>query len=270
MRELGKPLKRVSLIHNTTNNPANGDSDRPMISANGNFVVFESMADDILGPVSPALSGGGVNEIFVRDLVTNETILCSARNGESAPSEDADIDWDSVSPAISDDGLHVVFQSRLDLSGLGNANRQIFRRTVKGTTTELVSLVTGDTGTPVNPFTPVEDDCYNPTISGTGGNNMILFDTMSTNVTLPNLSDASWNVYLVKMPGNTIKQVSTRIDGSLPQSYSRAGSVGIEVDQEGNTVGYYVSMMSFDELASDSTVPPGSIWHIFLRFFKPF
>jgi Tol biopolymer transport system component len=81
--------------------PGNGESLSPDISRDGRFVVFESLAGNILDtPVRP-----GTFQVFLRDRETGVVRLLSANaNGEPA-------DGHSGTPAISADGTVVVFQS---------------------------------------------------------------------------------------------------------------------------------------------------------------
>jgi Tol biopolymer transport system component len=80
---------------------ADGDSNMPGISGDGRFVVFESVAGNLVQRPMPA----GIPRVFLRDRTSNTTRLLSATpTGEplNAPS------WN---PAISADGTAVIFQS---------------------------------------------------------------------------------------------------------------------------------------------------------------
>jgi len=78
---------------------ADGDSDNASISADGNRVVFQSHATNLLGERTHP------NNIYVRDVAAGATLLASVNsNGEIA-------DGDSSYPAISGDGNVVAFLS---------------------------------------------------------------------------------------------------------------------------------------------------------------
>ena len=78
---------------------ADGDSENPSISADGNRIVFQSHATNLLGERTRP------NNIYVRDVAAGLTLLASVNsNGEIA-------DGDSSYPAISGDGNVVAFLS---------------------------------------------------------------------------------------------------------------------------------------------------------------
>ena len=82
----------------------NGDSTDPSISADGRFVAFSSLADNLRGPGD----GNGVSDVFVRDLVSGTTQAVSfTSTGQGGSTGDAASD----SAKISGDGQHVVFRS---------------------------------------------------------------------------------------------------------------------------------------------------------------
>jgi len=97
------------------NQPGNGDSDRPRISANGRWIAFRSEASD-LDPDFPAPLG---LSIYVHDRQTGNSQLVSLdANGQPLPG----IKEDSVDgPILAADGSAVLFQrfTSLDRSGAG-------------------------------------------------------------------------------------------------------------------------------------------------------
>ena len=102
--------------------PANDESTRGFISADGNFVVFESLASNLDGESEDL---NGVKDIFVRDLVAEATTLVSTNNwGDEG-------DGASSLGSMSADGRFIVFDSlATDLVvGDGNGVSDVF---VKG------------------------------------------------------------------------------------------------------------------------------------------
>ena len=79
---------------------ANSDSRNPSISADGRYVAFESEASDLV-----AGDGNGVQDIFVRDMVTDTTTRVSIDWAGGDP------DGGSANPSISGDGSRVAFHS---------------------------------------------------------------------------------------------------------------------------------------------------------------
>ena len=110
----------------------NFESSRPSISADGRFVAFNSVANDlVVGDTN------GSNDIFVRDLVTDSTELVSLNRFNSVPGNDG-----SASPSISANGRFVAFNSVANdlVVGDTNGSNDIFVRDLVMDTTELVSI----------------------------------------------------------------------------------------------------------------------------------
>lgn len=110
-----KRLSRVSVARNGA--AADQSSDSPDISADGRYVVFSSMATNLVpGPV-PAEPD---NEIYRRDLETGTTIRVSLSYLGSSESTG------SHTPSISGDGRYVAFTSRLGNVVPGGPGREGF------------------------------------------------------------------------------------------------------------------------------------------------
>jgi Tol biopolymer transport system component len=121
---------------------ANRPAQRPAISADGRFVAFQSDADN-LSPDDDDPPTDRQNDIFVRDLVANTTILVSRASGASG----APGDGGSFNPSISGDGNRVAFQSAADnLSSEDVTLDDVFVRDRAAATTTLVSRATGAGG----------------------------------------------------------------------------------------------------------------------------
>jgi hypothetical protein len=89
---------RVSL--DSAGNQANSGSFQPSISADGRFVVFESLASNLVPGDT-----NGTRDIFVRDMLANTTTRVSVDSaGNQANSS-------SFEPSISADGRRIAFQS---------------------------------------------------------------------------------------------------------------------------------------------------------------
>lgn len=86
---------------NTNGLPADGSSSEPVISGNGLYVAFSSVADDLVP--------GDTNrfqDVFVRDLLSHTTLLASvATNGRPA-------NGPGYGPVLSVDGRFVLFRSK--------------------------------------------------------------------------------------------------------------------------------------------------------------
>jgi Tol biopolymer transport system component len=148
---------------------ANGDSLNPIVTPDGRFVVFDSTANNLLSGVET----GFARQIYLRDRVSNTTILVSANtNGIGGNA-------DSTSYGISSDGRYVVFESdATDLvAGDNNRSRDVFERDTVLGTTALVSVsssgIEGDGRSTSPAMTP--DGRYVAFISS--ANNLVANDT---------------------------------------------------------------------------------------------
>lgn len=121
---------RVSLTNGGAQ--ANGSSVDPIISGDGRYVAFRSLATNLV-----AGDTNGVMDHFVRDLVGNTTIRVSVSTGG--------VEGNAASPgrpSISSDGRYVVFHSNATnlVAGDTNALADVFVRDTILNTTSRVSV----------------------------------------------------------------------------------------------------------------------------------
>jgi len=133
---------------------ANGDSNNPVLSANGRYLVFQSAASNIV-----ANDNNMSIDLFRRDLLTGTTTLVSVNATGTAPAGGF-----SVKGSISADGRYVAFQSTAaDLVANIDTNGRVdaFLRDMQTGTTTLVSR---------DPFGTQSDPqgAYSPQISADG------------------------------------------------------------------------------------------------------
>ena len=143
----------------------NGDSIRPALSQNGDYVAFESSATDLVsGTANPS------RRVYRRYLPSQETILVGRKNGAAgAPVQSED-------PSISDDGNVVAFDSgeAVDANADTNSNYDIYVRYVSSDATYLMSRANGAAG-------PVGDSAsLSPEVSGNGI--AVAFESYSANL----------------------------------------------------------------------------------------
>lgn len=106
----------------------NGASHSPTISSNGQFVVFESAASDLV-----AKDTNNVSDVFLRDLFAGTTTLISVSTNAATPGN-----LESGAPLVTPDGRYVLFSSRANDLAPADANKAVdlfVRDTVAGTTT---------------------------------------------------------------------------------------------------------------------------------------
>ncbi len=141
---------------------ADGDSFSPSISADGTRVAFTSVAKNL----SPADTKTD-DDIYVRDLTANQTILASVGTSGQKGNDD------SRSPSLSADGRHVAFASFATNLGDGDTDPRadIHVRDLDAGTTRLASVSSGG----VKGDASSED----PSISGDGSR--VAFDSSASN-----------------------------------------------------------------------------------------
>ena len=115
LRDTAAPATvRVSV--SSAGTQADGDSRSPAISADGRYVVFESVATNLVTG-----DGNGAADIFVRDTKTSTTTRVSRATGGG------DANGASLHPSISADGRFIAFESTAsnlvasDTNGFGDA-----------------------------------------------------------------------------------------------------------------------------------------------------
>ena len=102
---------RVSVANEGTQ--GNASSERPVLSADGRFVAFQSLATTLV-----ADDTNGVQDAFVHDRVTNVT------RRVSVSSAGAEGNMGGAEPSISADGRFVAFYTQSNLVG-GDTNNQL-------------------------------------------------------------------------------------------------------------------------------------------------
>lgn len=178
----------------------------PVISANGQYVVFVSRSDDI----TPNAFLGSQN-IFRRDLEADLTELVSVNTIGEEPSED------SGEPSVSADGLRVAFSSVApDLSSDPDVSpfREIY---VSDLTAPSVPVVTRIS----RPFTagiPLNGQCSRPAISGDGSR--VAFVSQAMNLLETDLNGSAQDIIVADVAGGPLVLASRHTSG--PQGNQRS------------------------------------------------
>jgi hypothetical protein len=145
---------------NTTG--GNGPSQFPAISENGQFVVFQSAATDLV-----ANDINGVADIFLFNSQSGVIEQVTIDGGAGIPNGDSGL------PDVSDDGRYVVFQSRA--TNLGNCNtvlNNIFVRDRQTSTYTCISQASGGGN--------ANNESTTPAISGDGSK--VVFTSAASNL----------------------------------------------------------------------------------------
>jgi Tol biopolymer transport system component len=195
---INKVTVRVSV--STAGDQANGASSDPAISENGRYVVFESIANTLIGSDT-----NGASDVFLHDRVTGTTTRVSVGSGGQGNNG-------SFDPAISANGGFVVFESRAT-NLVGNDNNgeiDVFIRDVaKGQT--------GRVNVRSNGYQARGGPSGNPTVSGTG--RFVVFDSLAKNLVNGDTNRAS-DVFIRDRLTRKTKRVSIRSGGGQANAWS--------------------------------------------------
>jgi Tol biopolymer transport system component len=185
---------------------ANGSSGNPVISGNGRYVVFESLASNLV-----ALDTNGKRDVFRHDLVTGITRRVSVQDGGAqhyADSRNAD---------VTDDGSWVVFEADGGvLAGDGNDRPDVYINHVASMTTQRISVDDGEVGLL---------DGYRPAISGDG--RYVAFESYGD----VGYSDG-WRDILLRdrANGGSTDQISIQLPGTKANGHSGAPAISDDGD----------------------------------------
>ncbi len=205
---------RVSVSSNGVQ--ADNDSSRSALSGDGRYVVFDSLAANLV-----AGDTNGLTDIFLHDTETGITTRLSVdSNGVEA-------NGDSLRPDISDDGRYVVFESLASnlVASDSNGFADIY---LHDTTTGITSRVS------TSAF-PIETNNHSrrPRISGDGST--VVFTSLASNlisVDLNNLED----LFIYRMANGTTERISLAVGGGESNGVSNEPSISND--------GRYVAMLS--------------------------
>lgn len=134
---------------------ANDVIESPMLSSTGRYVAFGSTDQDLDEDYDDGFPTVSVTQIFVYDVVNDETTLVSRADGPDGKS----VGSFAQLGGISDDGRYVAFSSGDDLGTGSTTFGNFFRRDLQENETDLTSR--DDDETPVEP-------AESPSISGDG------------------------------------------------------------------------------------------------------
>src|SRR4030095_13064858 len=136
-RDLQTGVTTLVSVNLSGNDGGNGDSQNPVISADGRYVAFESRATNLVANDTNTFS-----DILVHDMQTGVTTLISVNSTGTGSGNQ-----ESIKPTISANGRVVVFQSfASNLSTIDTNNRlDVFGRDLQTGTTLLVSCNVGCT-----------------------------------------------------------------------------------------------------------------------------
>jgi uncharacterized repeat protein (TIGR01451 family) len=216
------------------------DSELPAVSADGRFVAFASLSDNLV----PGDTNGAA-DIFVRDRLTGTTERVSVSSAGAQANGNSGLLDGMGGPSISADGRYVAFDSEASnlVKGDTNGAPDIFVRDRLTETTERVSVASD--GTQGN------GDSTHPSISADGSR--VAFGSFASNLVQPDTNFAQ-DVFVHDRTTGTTVRVSDAPDGSQGNNWS------FSPDLNGN--GHIVV---FDSFASNLGGDPNATVQVFLR-----
>ena len=199
----------------TSGTEGNSDSYGPALSADGRHVAFYSYSTNLVPGDTNA-----VVDVFVKDLQTGAIVRASADStGHQGNSY-------SNSPALSDDGRYVAFQSNASnlVSGDSNGNWDVF---VKDLQTGNIVLASSDSiGNPGN------NGSLNPALSADG--RYVAFDSVASNLVAGD-SNGTSDVFVKDLQSGATTLASTDSLGSQ----GNGGAYRPTLSSDGRHVAFY-------------------------------
>ena len=190
---------------------ADGDSTFPSISADGRYVAFESLAENLVGP------GQDTNlksDIFVRD----RTLAVTERASVALAGFPTQPDGDSFNPSISADGRYVVFYSFATnlVAGDTNGATDVFLYDRTLATTTRVSV--GPGGVQGNDNSVV----FGQAVSNDG--TRVAFESAATNLVAGDTNGVK-DVFVRDRTAGTTTRVSVDNTGAQANGESRVSAI---------------------------------------------
>lgn len=224
-------ISRVNVRDDATQ--ANGSSFRPALSQDGQFVVFESTASNLI-------AGGttvGVTHIYRRDNTAGTISLVSVDSGGGNQGN-----GNSTQARVSADGRYVVFASDATnlVAGDTNATRDIFLRDMTNDTTVRVSVSSG--GTEGNGAS------RSPSISADGAH--VAFHSLASNLVAGDTNGVS-DVFSHTVAASTTVRVSVSTAGTEATDPSGGGFELGSINPSISSTGRFVAFSSMANNLTD-------------------
>lgn len=210
--------------------PGNGDSTTVAGGLRGDWLVFQSDADNLT-----TVDDNQSTDLFARNVRDGRLELLSAR----ASSSDITGNGPSENPVLSGDGTRVVFESRASnlVNGDVNGVADIFVRDLPGTTNRLVSINASGAG-------PGNAASHSAVLSQDG--RRVAFISSSTNL-VPNLPVLRSHLFVRDLETSVTRCVSASLPGLLagrgfnPAQVPRYRCYGASLNGDGRYVAFKAS-----------------------------
>jgi len=210
--------------------PGDSSSNYPDISSDGRYVVFESYATNLVPGVSNVHK-----DIYLHDTQTGMTSKVSVSTAGTEAS------MNCYEPAISGDGLYVVFNSGASnlVPGDDNSHPDVFLRDVQAGTTTRVSVSTA--GTQAN------SGCWYPDISADG--RYVVFESYADNLVADD-NNGKTDIFVRDTQTDTTSRLSVNAEGTEGNGDSYYPFISAD--------GRYVVFDSDADNLVEETIPPGT------------
>ena len=220
VRNLTTGVTTLVSVNSAGTGGGNGDSDNPVISADGSVVVFSSAASNL----SP-LDSNATLDIYARNLTTSTTKLVSVNSTGTGSGNGG-----SGGAAISADGTKVAFYSAAsNISPLDtDVSPDFFVRNLAANTATLVSVNFAGTGSGNN--NPYRDQQFSPAISADG--TVVAFSSYASDLVSGADYNGSLDVFVATIGGggqalggaNGAQEVGNGGDGTVLSEPAASGA----------------------------------------------
>ena len=230
---------------------ANGDSKRPVVSRDGQYVAFESAADNLVAPATCTTTGGGgggllgglfggggggqqtctggdtnkADDVFLYKISDGTLSMVSAAPGGGAGNGASD------RASMSADGHLIAFQSAASNLVSGASGSQVY---IKDLNTGQITLVSSNAS-----GAPGDKGSDSPSVSADG--HFVSFDSKATNFN-PADSGGDMDIYVKDLTSGAIDQASVQTGGAQATGTNGSSIVGGDSTISGD--GRYVSFWS--------------------------
>jgi Tol biopolymer transport system component len=216
----------TTLVSHAAGDPtARGDnySSQPVVSADGNFVVFHSVATDLVPGYIRRQTFGGSGDLFLYERASGQvTLITSSKVVAGGGGDD-----DSANPTVSADGRFVAFHSLSSdlVSGQAEAARSsdVF---LYDRTTATTLLLSHPSGAPAT----ASGNSYFPQVSADG--NFVAFESGATNI-VSGVTDTNndFDIFLYDRAAGTTTLLS---HGASPLQAGNGGCYGPLISADGS------------------------------------
>lgn len=216
---VGNGISMISLVQTPSpDTPGDGDSANAVISGDGTYVAFESLATNF-----GDTHANGKLKIYRRNRTSSQLIPVSVTPAQGDPAASA---TGSVTPSISFDGSVIAFASdSADLMGPGgdtNGKIDVFVATISGVTSTIVLASQADGGG------PTDNDSQNPSLSGDG--NFVAFDSIATNILAVDGNGGFTDVFLVNLGTGAVTLIDQNTSGAQAEVNSVSQHPSVSFD----------------------------------------